>query len=82
LRWTLRRNCSLAPSQLVRFYVGLCIVSLAIASGFWLMGATLIMPFAWLEIAVLGLALMIYARRHHRANRVFSGLGAYRAQWW
>ena len=69
LRWTLRRNCSLAPSQLVRFYVGLCIVSLAIASGFWLMGATLIMPFAWLEIAVLGLALMIYAR-HARDGEI------------
>lgn len=62
LRWILRRNCSLAPSQLVRFYIGLCAVSLAIATGFWFMGATLVMPFAWIEITVLGLALLIYAR--------------------
>jgi uncharacterized membrane protein len=26
------------------------------------MGATLVMPFAWIEITVLGLALLIYAR--------------------
>lgn len=37
-------------------------VSLGIASGFWFMGAKLVMPFAWLEIVVLGLALLIYAR--------------------
>ncbi len=62
MRWILRRNCSLAPSQLGRFYIGVCMVSLGIASGFWFMGAKLVMPFAWLEIVVLGLALLIYAR--------------------
>lgn len=62
VRWILRRNCSLSPRQLLLFYLALCLFSLGIASGFWWLGATLVMPFAWLEILVLGLALFIYAR--------------------
>ncbi|MFM8623479.1 MAG: DUF2244 domain-containing protein [Betaproteobacteria bacterium] len=62
LRWTLRRNCSLSPGQLLSFYFGVCAVSLVIAGGFWFMGATLVLPFASVEIAVLGAALLIYAR--------------------
>jgi uncharacterized membrane protein len=29
---------------------------------FWVQGATLVMPFAWLEMLALGAALLIYAR--------------------
>jgi uncharacterized membrane protein len=62
LQWSIRRNCSLTPGQLLRFYLGLCAVSLGIASLFWFMGAHLVMPFAWLELMVLGAALLVYAR--------------------
>lgn len=62
LQWSIRRNCSLSPAQLLRFYLGLSVVSLAIASLFWFMGAHLVMPFAWLELMVLGAALLVYAR--------------------
>lgn len=62
VEWLLKRNCSLAPSQLICFYVSLCVVSLVIAAFFWNMGATLVMPFAWLELTVVGVAFLLYAR--------------------
>ena len=62
VEWLLKRNCSLTPSQLIYFYVSLCAVSLGIAAFFWSVGATLVMPFAWLELAAVGVALLVYAR--------------------
>ncbi len=44
------------------FYLPLAAVSLAIATGFWLLGVRLVMPFAWLELAALGTALYVFAR--------------------
>ncbi|MEO7009500.1 MAG: DUF2244 domain-containing protein [Caldimonas sp.] len=67
LRWLLRRNCSLAPRQLLAFYASLCLLSLAIAGLFWLRGATLVMPFAGIELLAVGAALLLYAR--HAADR-------------
>jgi len=37
-------------------------VSLAIGCGFWLHGAPLVLPFAWLELAAVGVAFLAYAR--------------------
>jgi len=65
--WLLKRNCSLSPRQMLWFYLSICVCSLGIASGFWSMGVWLVMPFAWLELAALGLALLVYAR--HAADR-------------
>jgi len=62
VQWLLKRNCSMAPRQLMWFYAGLSGVSLGIAGLFWLRGATLIMPFAWLEVLAVGAALLVYAR--------------------
>jgi len=62
VEWLLKRNCSLTPRQLIRVYVFLCAVSLAIATFFWNMGATMVMPFAWIELTALGIALLFYAR--------------------
>ena len=62
LQWSLRRNCSLSPAQLLRFYICLCLFSLSIATAFWFSGARLVMPFAWLEIIAVGAALLLYAR--------------------
>jgi uncharacterized membrane protein len=60
--WFLKRNCSVTPVQLGWFYASLCAVSLAIATFFWFQGAVLILPFAWLELAAVGLAFLAYAR--------------------
>ena len=62
VHWFLKRNCSITPSQLGWMYASLCAVSLAIGVGFWLNGAQLILPFAWLEILAVGVAFLVYAR--------------------
>lgn len=62
VRWQLKRNCSLAPRQLFMCYLGLCLLSLAIAAGFWSVGAFMVLPYAGAELLAVGLALFVYAR--------------------
>jgi uncharacterized membrane protein len=62
IRWLLKRNCSVTPAQLGWFYASLCVVSLGIATFFWVQGAVLILPFAGAELAGIGVALLAYAR--------------------
>src|SRR4029078_7636177 len=62
VQWLLRRNCSVTPTQLVAFYLSLSAWSLAIAGAFWWYGATLVMPFAGIEVLAVGAALLAYAR--------------------
>jgi uncharacterized membrane protein len=62
IEWTLKRNCSLAPRQLLGFYSVLCGLSLAVASFFWWIGARMVMPFAWAELLGVGVAMLVYAR--------------------
>lgn len=62
VEWELKRNCMLAPRQLLAFYLSLCGVSLGIAGVFWFQGATLVMPFAVAEVLAVGAALWVYAR--------------------
>ncbi len=60
--WFLRRNCSVTPRQLGFIYLSLCVVSLGMGVVFWLQGATLILPIAWLELMLVGAAFLMYAR--------------------
>jgi uncharacterized membrane protein len=62
IHWFLKRNCSVTPAQLGWLYVSICVVSLGIGTFFWLHGAKLILPFAWLELVVVGTAFLVYAR--------------------
>ncbi|MDT7516625.1 DUF2244 domain-containing protein [Rhodoferax mekongensis] len=62
VHWLLRRNCSVTPLQLVWTYVSLCAVSIGIGLFFWFQGATLVIPFASLELIAVGLAFLLYAR--------------------
>lgn len=62
IEWRLARNCSVTPKQLCAFFASLCVVSVVISVGFWLNGATLVAPFAMLELVVVGIALLVYAR--------------------
>jgi uncharacterized membrane protein len=71
LQWKLSRNCSVTPAQLGLLYASLCIVSLSIAGMFWLHGAKLVMPFAWLELFVVGTAFFIYARHATDGERIW-----------
>jgi len=65
--WLLKRNCSIAPRQLLAFYASFCGLSLAIAALFWLEGALLVLPFAGIELVAVGAALLCYAR--HATDR-------------
>jgi uncharacterized membrane protein len=68
--WLLKRNCSMSPRQLLGFYGVLSLLSLGIAGGFWVHGATLVMPFAWIEVLAVGLALWMYARHAADVERI------------
>jgi uncharacterized membrane protein len=67
LQWLLGRNCSIRPSQLLGVYAFLCGVSALIAGFFFLHGAKLVPVFTLLELAAVGLALLVFAR--HAADR-------------
>lgn len=62
VRWTLRRNCAMTPGQLMRAFLALCGVSLAIALGFAAQGAPVVLVFSLIELTAVGAALLIYAR--------------------
>ncbi len=62
VNWSLRRNCSIAPAQLALLYGSLCVLSMGIGTFFWVQGARLVLPFAFLEIVVVGVAFLVYAR--------------------
>lgn len=62
LSWLLKRNCSIAPRQLLALYLSLCLLTFGIAGLFWLQGATLVTPFAGIELLAIGGALLVYAR--------------------
>jgi uncharacterized membrane protein len=62
VQWLLKRNCSATPRQMLGFFGSLAVLSLAIGAFFWIQGATLVMPFAWIELSALGVALVLYAR--------------------
>ena len=62
IHWFLKRNCSVTPAQLGWLYASLCVVSLGIGTAFWFQGAVMVLPFAWLELAAVGAAFLVYAR--------------------
>jgi uncharacterized membrane protein len=70
VQWLLKRNCSFTPVQLLWLYLSLCALSLGIAGFFWSQGATLVMPFACLELLVLGAAFSAYARHATDGERI------------
>lgn len=61
--YVLRPNCGLYWRTTLWVYVGLSTICLGIALGFTLMGFWPILPFAGLELAALGIALYVSARR-------------------
>lgn len=61
--WTLQRNCSLAPRQVALAYAVLCTFSLTVSLAlFVLHGIWVVLAFSLLELALVGLALIVYAR--------------------
>jgi uncharacterized membrane protein len=54
--WHLKRNISISPTQMALIFTVLGLISLAIGAGFYMLGASLVLPFSLLEIAVLLIA--------------------------
>jgi len=67
---TLKRNCSISPSGLACVFVALAVVVLAIGIGFAIAGAWLILPFAGLEVLLLGGAFLLQARHATDYERI------------
>lgn len=61
-QWIFRRNCSLSPKQLLQWYLSLCVITLVIATGFLLAGYWIVLPFAGIELLLVGTTFVIYAR--------------------
>lgn len=70
IHWLLKRNCSVTPAQLGWLYASICVVSLGIGTFFWLQGAKLVLPFAWLEVLLVGLAFLVYSRHATDGERI------------
>jgi uncharacterized membrane protein len=70
IHWFLKRNCSVTPAQLGWLYASLCAVSLGIGTFFWFQGALLVLPFAWIELAGVGIAFLVYARHAGDGERI------------
>ena len=71
IQWFLRRNCSITPRQLGLVYLSLCIVSLGIGTAFWFHGASFVLPFAWGELILIGVAFLVYARHASDGERIY-----------
>ncbi len=70
VQWLLKRNCSVTPAQLLALYASLCVVSLGIATFFWVQGVKLVMPFAWIELLAVGAAFVVYARHARDGEKI------------
>lgn len=58
----MKRNCSFSPRQVGYFYLSMFLFSSLIATYFLLHGVWMILIFTAIELTVLGIALIIYAR--------------------
>jgi uncharacterized membrane protein len=58
----MRRNCSFTPKQLGLFYLAQSVFALLVASFFWFRGVRFVMPFTLVELVILAIALVVYAR--------------------
>ena len=66
----LKRNCSISPAGLAGVFAALACLVVAIGAGFAFVGAWLVLPFAGLEVLLLGWAYVAYARRAADYERI------------
>ena len=61
----------MTPAQIAWLCASLCAWSLGIATIFWFLGAVLVLPLAWLELAAIGIAFLAYARHAAGGERIW-----------
>jgi uncharacterized membrane protein len=59
----LKHHCSISPAGLLGVFGTLALIVLGIGAGFALAGAWLVLPFAGLEVLLLGAMFLLHARR-------------------
>jgi uncharacterized membrane protein len=79
-RVVLKRNCSISPRGLLIVYALLAALAVGIASGFAALGAWLILPFAGLELVLLGAAFWLTARHAADCERIELSRGRLRVE--
>jgi uncharacterized membrane protein len=77
---TLKRNCSMSPAGLAKVFAALALLVLAIGAGFAAAGAWLVLPFAGLEVLLLGAAFTLYARHAADYERLELAAGRLRVE--
>lgn len=60
--WSMRRQCPVSAAQLGWLYAVLCVATLGVGIAFWHRGAQIVLSLAGLELIVVGLAFVFYAR--------------------
>lgn len=68
--WLLKRNCSLSPRQVARFYGVLCAFTLSIGLAFAVNGILFVLVFSVVEAGVVVAAVLHYARHATDQERV------------
>jgi uncharacterized membrane protein len=63
-------NCSLTPRGALWFFLGICAVSFGIAGALALQGFWPVLPFAGLEMLLLGWALSVSLARRHQGETI------------
>jgi len=63
-------NCSLRPQSAALFFASICLVSFSIAGTLAVFGMWPILPFAGLEMLLLGWALRVSLRRRHYSQTI------------
>ena len=61
-QWLFKRNCALAPRELLLAYGVLCLMSFAVSTAFALQGYWYIPLFSMLEMSAVALAMLHHAR--------------------
>jgi uncharacterized membrane protein len=63
LQWVLRRAGLIAPRQLAAVYLSLCLLAAAAGAGLWWQGVRWVSALAGIELLLVGVTLLAYARR-------------------
>lgn len=80
-QWSLKRNCSITPVQMCTVLGTLALLSFAVAAFFWVNGATLVLPFALIEVVALAVALVVFARHAADTERISLDGPELRVEW-
>jgi uncharacterized membrane protein len=69
--WTLQRNCAMTPRQVALAYALLCAGSLAVGLAVLVLhGIWVVLAFSLVELSLVGLALLVYARHATDRERI------------